>query len=152
MLGRVARRWAVLALFTLALLAIHLAMAASNTVAGTAADDQSLPVTVNDLKPPECAALNLINIVAGSGTVNGTNANDLILGSAGNDRLNGLRGDDCVLGGDGNDRLRGRGGDDILLGMGDDDILSGGRGTDICDGGSGIDAARADCETILNVP
>jgi Ca2+-binding RTX toxin-like protein len=151
MLGRVARRWAVLALLTLALLAIHLAVAAPNTVAATAVDDQSLPVSANDLKPPECAALNLINLVAGNGTINGTNANDMILGSAGNDRINARRGDDCLLGDDGNDRLRGRQGNDILLGMEDNDLLRRGRGTDICDGGAGVDRARADCETVLNV-
>lgn len=64
-------------------------------------------ITANDLKPPECAGLDLTNIVTGGGAVSGTPANDLILGSAGSDTLDSLGGNDCLVGGDGNDLLFG---------------------------------------------
>ncbi len=89
---------------------------------------QSVPVTAEDLKPPNCASLYLTNIVRGSGTLTGTAANDLIIGSAGVDAIDGLGGDDCILG------------------SGGDDSLTGNEGTDVCLGGSGTDAFMT-CET-----
>ena len=109
----------------------------------------------NDFKPPECAALNLNNIVVGSGTINGTNQNDLILGSPFNDTVNGRNGAECILGGGGNDYIEGRQGNDVLLGgPGDDtlmggpgnDTLIGGPGNDYCEGGGGADVLDPSCE------
>lgn len=85
--------------------------------------------TANQLKPSQCAALNLTAIVVGSGTINGTGAADLILGGAGADSLRGRGGADCLVGGGGNDFLRGDG------------------GTDICIGGPGADTFHLSCDT-----
>jgi hypothetical protein len=65
------------------------------------------PITPNDLKPSECAGLDLNNLVSGSGSFEGTAANDLIAGSATTDGIDSLEGDDCVVGGDGDDLLDG---------------------------------------------
>lgn len=72
----------------------------------------------------------------------GTSGSDIIMGLAGNDFLKGLNGDDTLFGGDGNDTLDGGKGDDELLGgKGNDLFLPGGAGSgaDAMDGGAGID-------------
>jgi len=110
------------------------AVAAANTVPPSRLTDQSRPITANDLKPPECAALNLTTLVvcpAGGGPCNGSGARNLILGSPNVDDISGGGGNDCLLGG---------GGDDILDG-------GGGKG-DVCIGGPGNDAFFR-CETAI---
>lgn len=86
------------------------------------------PIGANDLKPPQCAALTLTNLVIGTG---GTNSADLVLGGPGLDTLNGNAGDDCLLGGGGID------------------TIAGGPGTDVCIGGPGLDVFDlfGSCET-----
>ncbi len=152
MLVRVAKRLVTLGLLILTLMTMSLAMAAANTVPPSAVDDQSFPITANDLKPSSCAGLNLSAVVVGSGLVFGTAANELVLGRGGLDVIAAGGGDDCVLGGGSADLLFGGTGNDVLLGMGGNDFLYGGAGTDVCDGGSGSDAADSTCETITNVP
>jgi len=142
--------WSLLAL--LVILSIFSGFAATNSVAESGADEDTFAITVNDLKPPECASLNLENIVTGSGSFQGTNRNDLILGSAGNDNIRGMVGNDCILGGGGDDTIDGRQGNDILLGGPGDDDLSGFSGTDVCYGGPGTDTADGSCETIYEIP
>ena len=100
----------------------------ANTVADTKAVDDTRTTGANDLKPTQCASVTLTAVVSGSGTVNGTAANELITGATGADSINGGGGNDCVLGGDG------------------DDDINGGGGTDICIGGGGTDAFH-NCET-----
>ncbi|MDF1501096.1 MAG: hypothetical protein P1P76_11565 [Anaerolineales bacterium] len=125
------------------------AVAASNTVPFTRLDEDSFPITANDLKPSGCSSLNLSNIVIGG---NGTNGNDLILGSAGDDDLSGGNGADCIVGGGGNDNLNGgQKGNDILLGGEGDDSLKGGQDTDICNGGPGTDSGHPSCETKIDI-
>jgi len=53
--------------------------------------------------------------------------------------VDGTIADDTLIGGAGNDSLSGLGGDDILSGLGGDDSLSGGSGNDSLDGGTGND-------------
>lgn len=146
------------------------AYAASNTVPSTRMDQENVVITANALKPSACASLNLVSIVSGSGTISGTNQNDLVLASAGIDNLDGRGGADCLmagsggdtltagngtdilLGGDGDDTLNGGGGNDLLYGEGGNDALDGGAGAnDTCDGGSGSDTAVR-CETLLGIP
>jgi hypothetical protein len=105
-------RLALFGLLGLILAGVGWALAAANIVPETGLHDavEQDPVTPNDLKPPECAGLDLTNIVEGSGTFNGTDGNDLILGSPGADVIDGGAGDDCILGGDQNDDLYGGGG------------------------------------------
>jgi len=110
----------------LALLAAGVAFTAANVVAGSRAGVAGFSVTANDLKPPECAALNL-SVVRGPGG-GGGNANALILGTAAGESINGNGGNDCILGGGGNDNLRGNGGNDV------------------CVGGPGTDSFHRSCE------
>lgn len=108
------------------------AFAATNTVPATnAAQVGAIAITPNTLKPPECAALTLTAIKTGAGTITGTNASELVLGSAGVDSMQGAKGNDCVIGGGGNDTLRG------------------GQGTDVCLGGPGTDTSAGGCETFI---
>ncbi len=98
----------------LAVLAAGVAFTAANVVAGSRAGVSTFPVTANDLKPPECAALNLSDVrgpVPGGG-----NAGALIIGTSAGESINGNGGDDCILGADGNDHLRGNGGNDVCIG------------------------------------
>ena len=138
-------------IFLIALIAVNAAsaFAAANSVPATRLDDDTLPITANDLKPSECAALNLTNIVVAG---NGTAGNDLILGTAGNETLRGSDGDDCIVGGGGDDTLDGQKGNDILLGQDGNDSLKGSQNTDICDGGAGTDSGHKSCETEINIP
>ena len=123
---------ASLQLFAFGLLALILvsltsAFAAGMSVPSSNVGQRSIPVTANDIKPPDCGALYLTTVVSGSGTLTGTSANDLIIGSAGADTIDGLGGNDCILGGGG------------------DDIVAGAEGNDICVGGVGSDIFT-DCE------
>lgn len=132
MITRILLRLAFFGLIALILASVITAVAAANTVPPSRLTDQSRPITANDLKPPECAALNLTNIVVGSGNFEGTFGNDLILGSPNSDDIRGRFGDDCILGG---------GGDDTIVGD---------QGTDVCIGGPGNDTFRPPpntCET-----
>ena len=121
------RSWPFLLLLGLALTVIF-ALTAANSVPPTRAGVDSRSISADDLKPVACAAITLTNVVTGSGTFNGTNSADLVLGSAGVDTIRGRNGDDCILGGAGNDSLRGDG------------------GTDVCIGDPGTDTFHATCE------
>ena len=114
--------------FALILVSVVSAFAAGISVPPSNIGQQSIPVTAEDIKPAACGALYLSNIVSGSGTMTGTAANDLIIGSIGADTIDGLGGDDCILGGAG------------------DDLIAGGDGLDICLGGTGADIF-ATCES-----
>ena len=134
----------------LTVITVSSAATAANVVVESGADHDSFLITANDLKPPECAGLNLTAIVTGSGTFQGTAANELILGSANADNIRGRGGDDCILGGRRGDTLRGNQGNDVILGGRGRDTINGGNGTnDICHGGSGSDSFNG-CETIFD--
>ena len=149
-------------IFLIVLTAINAAsaFAAANSIPASRLDYESSSITADHLKPSECSGITIINLIAGGGNVNGTNENDLILGSTGADNMRGQGGDDCIVGGDGDDRLSGGGGADVILGGGGDDTLLGGQGDDYlyggpdfddCDGGAGTDSADS-CETTKNIP
>lgn len=92
------------------------AVAAQNTVASSRVGGDTLTFDINDLYPTECGGLTLTNIVTGAGTITGTAANDLILGSAGDDTINGGAGTDCIIAGSGNDTIDGGGAEtDVCL-------------------------------------
>lgn len=135
-------RLSLLGIIFLLFAGISSAFAAANSVPETGADDDTFAVTPNSLKPARCSALNLTNLVAGSGTFNGTGANDLILGSAAADTVNAQGGTDCVLGGGGGDTLRGGGGADIIIAAAGNDNVRGNRGDDVIYGGSGNDSLQ----------
>jgi uncharacterized delta-60 repeat protein len=81
-------------------------------------------------------------IAGGEALVMGTDAADVIAGSAGPDR---------ILGGNGNDVICGGAGNDHLYGGPANDKLFGGAGTDFGDGGLGTDTA-SEVETLVSVP
>ena len=118
-------RWAVV-IVALALLA-GVGLTAANGVPTTYLGDRQAAVTANDLKPAECAGLNLDAIRTANGNGNqGRNA--LVLGTPAGDTLVGGSGDDCLVGGDG------------------DDVLRGNSGFDVCVGGPGADTFHVSCE------
>jgi len=108
------------------------ALAATNTVPPTRADDVGpTPITVNDLKPPECASLTLNSIVScGNGNnCNAGNDNNLVLGDPNNNNIRGQNGNDC-----------------IVAASGSTSQLIGGNGTDVCIGYS-TNTFDTTCET-----
>lgn len=92
---------------------------AANNVAPSNVGQTGAPIDANALKPPQCAGINLTNVVVGT---NGTAANDLILGPQAASTLNGNKsgGVDCVVGGAGGDTIWGNGGTngDVCIGNG----------------------------------
>jgi Ca2+-binding RTX toxin-like protein len=110
------------ALITVTFLSIN-SFAAGNVVPASKIGYSNQTVDANDVKPAECASINLTNIIycSGSNNCNGTNANDLILGTSEGEKISGVNGTDCIVGGGGDDTIRG------------------GNGTDVCIGGPGTD-------------
>lgn len=152
MITRLVFRLSFLSILVLAMLTVVSAFATSNIVYESGADDDTFPITANDLKPSQCNGLNLTNIVVGSGFIIGTNSNDLILGSSSDDIVFARQGDDCLVTGAGNDTLRGNNDNDYLLAGSGDDDLRGNSGTDVCNGQSGSDTGHATCETEIDIP
>ena len=121
------RRTAALVAVAL-LLVVGVASPATNVIEQSRAGQQNRPITANELKPPECAALDLqeIRVVGRQG---GAGHAGLVLGTDGDDTLLGGGGPDCILGGAGNDKI------------------NAGGGGDICIGGPGVDTFK-NCETV----
>ncbi|NJR63766.1 MAG: calcium-binding protein [Cyanobacteria bacterium CRU_2_1] len=71
--------------------------------------------------------------------INGTNNNDILLGSSNSDKIQGLAGNDILIGLAGDDTLEGGDGIDVLLGGRGNDSLEGNKGDDIMLGGAGND-------------
>ena len=92
------------------------AVAATNTVPSTRLSSALISFNINHLKPSACAGLSLTNLITGSGTLTGTEGNDLILASSAADTIAGLGGNDCILGGGGDDQITGGDGNDVCLG------------------------------------
>lgn len=86
-------------------------------------------ITPNELKPSECAALDLDDIRPPQGG-GGAGGAALTLGTAGNDRIVTGGHDDCILGGAGNDSI------------------NAGGGFDVCIGGPGVDTFK-NCEVVF---
>jgi Ca2+-binding RTX toxin-like protein len=126
-------------------------MSAANSVSTSGLEDVSNLVNPNQLKPPECNAINITNVLVVTSGVPFTspgNTNDLILGTSGADTISAGNGQDCVVGGGGNDTINGNQRADVLLGGPGNDDLDGGVGNDICYSGGGTDTFNR-CETIL---
>jgi Ca2+-binding RTX toxin-like protein len=117
-------------LVVLVIISVGFAFAANNIVPTTRLTDQSQTIDANTLKPAACSGLTLNAIViCTGGKCNGTNSDELIIGTSGYDDIKGKNGDDCIIGGDG------------------DDDISGDNGTDVCIGGPGNDSFTNKCET-----
>jgi Bacterial Ig domain/RTX calcium-binding nonapeptide repeat (4 copies) len=85
-----------------------------------------------------------LQIADGSGTINGTAADDQIAGGPDSDIISGGPGYDWLQGGGGADQLIGGNGSDALFGDDGDDILDGGPDTDTMTGGRGDDTYHVD--------
>src|SRR5919202_3526910 len=72
-------------------------------------------------------------------TINGTEANDTLVGGADSDRISGFGGNDFLAGGGGDDTILGGAGSDTLFGDAGDDWLAGGAGNDSISGGGDQD-------------
>lgn len=105
--------------------------------AGTAAQATDEPPPGN---PPTCEGTVL--------TINGTGADDVIVGSGRAERIYGFGGNDTITGGGGNDvihggvgadTINGEDGNDCLFGNIGDDHLYGDDNNDYLDGGAGVD-------------
>lgn len=71
--------------------------------------------------------------------VEGSDLNDILIGSNNGDDIAGAGGDDNMFGGEGGDLLAGEDGADKLFGEDGDDTLDGGEGADRLNGGDGLD-------------
>jgi hypothetical protein len=122
--------------------------------------------------PGQGACFGSSPTITGSGTIEGTDGDDVIVGSGANDEALGKGGNDKICTGGGNDRagggpgndevdagrgddeLLGGAGDDVLIGGAGDDVILCGPNTDVADGGSGTNSAARSgleaCETIRN--
>jgi hypothetical protein len=97
---RLLSRLAVFALVLLVVVTVITAAAAANTVPTSHLTDQTTAITANNLKPAQCASYNLTAIVVcgSAATCNGTNANELMLGSPTTKKINGRAGTNCCIG------------------------------------------------------
>lgn len=76
--------------------------AIANTISGVTPPplgQLQFAITADTLKPSQCDGITLTNLVTSNGNVNGTAANDLILGGPATQTIRGLGGNDCILGG-----------------------------------------------------
>ena len=87
---------------------------------------------------------NDYNHIEGTGVIEGTPADDYIVGSNGDDVITALGGDDFVIGLQGVNTLNGGPGNDELFGGNSKDTINGGRGNDIILGGGGADLLYGD--------
>jgi hypothetical protein len=94
------------------------AFTASNAVPATNIGQFSQAITPAQLEPAECISggVTATSIVGGTGTVNATAANQLILGSSAVDSLTDTFGSGCLVGGAGSDSFQGKnGGGDVCV-------------------------------------
>jgi Ca2+-binding RTX toxin-like protein len=102
----------------------------------------TLGCTVNRVHDQPCQGTDGDDLIVGTpgpDVILGGGGRDRINGKSGNDVLCGEDGDDKLVGGAGNDALRGGEGNDRLTGGADDDDLDGGAGDDRLSGGGGND-------------
>lgn len=85
------------------------AFTAANVVPATNIGQITQAITPANLEPSECkGSITVTSIVAGSGTIASTAANQLVLGSSGVDTLNDTFGTACMVGGSGSDVFNGK--------------------------------------------
>ena len=132
MIHRNIRRLFFIMLSALITTSVVFAFAANIVVPTTYLTDQSSAVTADTLKPAACVSITLTAILycpTTGGACDGTDASELIIGSAAVDDIQSGKGDDCILGAGGDDSIRGE------------------QGTDVCIGGPGTDTFHPSCET-----
>lgn len=112
----------------------HLQLTVSGVEAIEIVDFNLLPVDIDGLREPDA-----IEGSDGNDVLLGSTDDDIIEAGAGNDFVFAMAGDDIANGGDGNDIIQGGLGNDVLSGGDGNDILSGGDGADTLNGDDGND-------------
>lgn len=114
------RAWAFIPAFIVlvAVLGLVHGSTTANSIPASRAGISFHPTTAQQLAPPECAGMNLTSVAwKDNGNLNGSNGNDLLLGSDNTNRINGRNGNDCiVIGSRNNNRINGGGGNDVCIG------------------------------------
>jgi Ca2+-binding RTX toxin-like protein len=122
--------------------------ASSGALQGIAPGVGSLEIIISATDPSGASAqhslqlaikANRIEASPWGGSLNGTGADDHMIGATGQDLMWGGAGSDLLDSGEGQDLLWGESGNDQLLGAGGNDLLWGGEGNDLLDGGEGAD-------------
>jgi hypothetical protein len=91
--------FAGLALFLLVIASILTAAAASNTVPPTRLSDQTIPIAANDVKPPQCKALDLVEIfVCKKPNCLAPGPDMLVIGTSRTNKIDGGGGESCCVG------------------------------------------------------
>jgi|GEM_PF-3021684 len=91
----------------------------------------------------QCLGLDATIVLVEPGLAQGTDGDDVIVGSAGDDVIRAGAGNDIVCAGAGDDTVLGSTGNDTILGEGGNDDLVGGPDGDEVFGGDGADRIRA---------
>lgn len=106
------------AMVLLAVVGILSANTASNSVPPTRLGQLTFAIGPNDLKPTACAGITVTTMIIGTGAaiMNGTNANNLLIGVPGTLTINARQGDDCVVGNTGVWAINGGAGTDVCIG------------------------------------
>jgi hypothetical protein len=87
------------ALFILVVASILTAAAASNTVPPTRLSEKNIPITANDIKPPQCKAFNLTGVfVCTKPNCKAPGPNMLIIGDSNTKKIDGGGGNSCCEG------------------------------------------------------
>ena len=84
------------------------------------------------------------NIASDIEQIDGTDGNDVFIGSPGTDKLYGGSGNDDMHGAGGDDDVYGGSGDDRVYGDAGNDQVAGATGSDVVDGGPGVDQLSGD--------
>lgn len=78
----------------------------------------------------------------GNDTINAKGGNDIVCAQGGNDTIDGGSGNDAIYAGNGNDVVNGGTGDDLLRGQNGNDVVNGGAGRDNVHGNNGNDTVN----------
>ena len=113
-------RWLGAGLAVAVVAGVVVSFTAANVVPLTKAGVSTNATSLDELAPAHCAGMNLTHlVVATTGTVTGTNANDLILdASTARGTLTGGSGNDCIVSGASRETLDGGVGTDVCIGTG----------------------------------
>jgi len=87
---------------------------------------------------------NTIQGTVADDNIVGTDCGEIIMGLAGDDNIYARAGDDVIYGGDGDDHIVAGAGDDVVFGGNGDDIIFGGDGNDVLYGEAGDDYLAGD--------
>lgn len=131
---------------------MQLSIARALMVAGIAIASTSVSAQVIPTCNGKAATIYVLNgkIVGGpddgqpfTGTLRGTDGDDVMVGTSGDDQIFGGGGSDTICAGPGDDVVEGGPGNDYIEGGPGDDQLQGGPGGDTIEGGPGSDDIRA---------